>query len=97
MPSLLDDLDREKARLEEQLPGYKIWYVWHQPHGKSPGHATWCAQPLPTLSSDSPEHLIEEIVAVHQVAAAEHPALASLEEYAVTSPAVRMARPKLAS
>jgi hypothetical protein len=46
-------LDREKARLEAEHPGWRIWYV---PNSHS-GLVTWCAQPLPTLNAYSPKEL----------------------------------------
>lgn len=46
-------LDREKARLETEHPGWRVWYV---PNSHS-GTVTWCAQPLPNLSAYSPAEL----------------------------------------
>jgi hypothetical protein len=70
-----------KRELEERFPGWHIWYV---PCVNGP--TTWCAQPWPLINSGSPEHLAAEIRNAPEEAAAGWPALASIEDYAVTAP-----------
>ena len=53
MPSYLTVLDERKRELEQDNPGWQIWYVPHSA-GRS---VTWCARPLPLLNADSPEEL----------------------------------------
>lgn len=71
----LNALDKIKHQLEEQFPGWHIWYVPH--HG---GATAWCAQPWPLINSYSPEHLAEEIRQAHAEAAENWPALARENE-----------------
>ncbi len=82
----LHALDRIKAELQEQFPGWHIWFV---PHMNAP--ATWCAQPWPLINSSSPEHLAAEIVQAHTEAAADWPALANRTDYAVSAPGIPQA------
>ena len=70
-----------KRELEEQFPGWHIWYV-----PRVNGPTTWCTQPWPLINSGSPEHLAAEIRNAHEEPAAGWPALASIEDYAVTAP-----------
>jgi hypothetical protein len=70
-----------KRELEEQFPG---WHIWHVPRVDGP--TTWCTQPWPLINSGSPEHLATEIRNAHEEPAAGWPALASIEDYAVTAP-----------
>jgi hypothetical protein len=82
VPSMsLDYCDQMKAELQKRFPGWNIWYV--PCYG---GTVTWCAQPLPVINSDSPEHLAEEILHAHEGAAGEWFALASRDDYAHHSP-----------
>jgi len=53
MPSYLTVLDERKRELEQDNPGWQVWYV---PHSARRG-ATWCARPWPLLNSESPEEL----------------------------------------
>ncbi len=78
--------DKIKRELEEQFPGWHIWYV---PRVNAP--TTWCAHPWPLINAQSPEHLAAEIRQAHEGAAADWPALASIEEYAVTAPGISRA------
>ena len=82
----LSALDRIKAELQEQFPGWHIWYV---PRINAP--TTWCAQPWPLINSSSPEHLAAEIVQAHTEAAADWPALANRTDYAVSAPGIPQA------
>ena len=68
----LSALDKIKQQLEEQFPGWHIWYV---PHVNGP--TVWCAQPWPLINSGSPEHLAAEIAQAHTEAATKWPALAN--------------------
>lgn len=82
--SNLNALDEIKHRLEEQFPGWQVWYV--------PGHdrtVMWCARPWPLINTLTPEFLAAEIRQAHTEAAAEWPALASIPDYAVGAPGVR--------
>ncbi len=79
----LTALDKIKHELEEQFPGWHIWYVPH-----SDRSVAWCAQPWPLINADSPEHLAAEIRSAHEEAAAEWPALASAGDYAVNAPGI---------
>jgi folate-dependent phosphoribosylglycinamide formyltransferase PurN len=45
--------DERKHELEQDNPGWQIWYV---PKYVDKG-AVWCARPLPLLNADSPEEL----------------------------------------
>ncbi len=79
----LDYLDKIKHDLEEQFPGWHIWYV--------PCHAgpvAWCAQPWPLINADSPEHLAADIRTAHEESAADWPALASIADYGATAPGI---------
>lgn len=49
-------LDREKLRLENEHPGWRIWYVPTAGRGTA-----WCAQPLPNLSEYSTDDLSRAI------------------------------------
>jgi hypothetical protein len=55
--SLLHSLDVNLAALKKKHPGWRIWFV---PHALD-GSVTWCAVREPTINTDSPEHLSEEI------------------------------------
>jgi len=79
----LTALDRIKAELAEKFPGYQIWYV---PNLYGP--VTWCARPWPLLNAHSPEFLVSEIRKAHEEAAAEWPALASLDDYGRAAPGI---------
>ena len=50
--SLLEDLDRMRRELQDDYPGWQIWYVFHRD-----GSATWHGRPNPWLSGPSPDHL----------------------------------------
>jgi hypothetical protein len=58
--SYLTELDEIKRRLQEEHPGWRVWYV---PHSIDRG-VTWCAQREPTLNEASPEELAAAIEAV---------------------------------
>jgi hypothetical protein len=45
--------DDQKRELEQDNPGWQIWYV---PHSASRS-VTWCARRWPLLNADSPEEL----------------------------------------
>jgi hypothetical protein len=49
------DLDTERDRLQNEHPGWKVWYVPHQ------NGVTWCAQPTPTLNEASTDDLEKAI------------------------------------
>ncbi len=49
---VLSVLDEAKAELEREKPGWRIWFV-----PRAIGGTRWCAQPLPLLAEDSPDHL----------------------------------------
>jgi hypothetical protein len=51
--SYLDERDERKRQLEEQHPGWQVWYVPH--HGQRV--TKWCARPWPLLNADTPEAL----------------------------------------
>lgn len=55
--SLLHSLDVNLAALRKRHPGWRIWFV---PHATD-GGVTWCAHRLPTINTDTPEHLSQEI------------------------------------
>jgi hypothetical protein len=61
-PSRLAPLDLALAKLKDTFHGWRIWYV---PHATD-GSATWCAQRLPLLHADSPEHLAEYMLEVDE-------------------------------
>jgi hypothetical protein len=54
--SYLTELDELRRQLEEQNPGWQIWYVPHLDRS-----ITWCARPRPLLNEDSPESLAQAI------------------------------------
>jgi len=82
--SILTGLDKIRRELEQQFPGWHIWYVPHV--GK---HVTWCAQPWPLINSTSPEHLAADIRNAHEEAAAEWSALAGINDYGVSAPGIQ--------
>jgi hypothetical protein len=45
--------DGRKYELEQDNPGWQIWYVPHTTNS----NVTWCARPWPLLNADSPEQL----------------------------------------
>jgi hypothetical protein len=49
------DLDTERDRLQNEHPGWKVWYV------PGTGGITWCAQPTPTLNEASTDDLEKAI------------------------------------
>ena len=77
-------LDRIKRDLEEQFPGWHIWFV-----PRSAGGVAWCAQPWPLINTRSTEHLAAEITQAHTEAAADWPALAGIEDYARGAPGIQ--------
>jgi hypothetical protein len=50
--SLLEELDRMRRELQNDYPGWQIWYVFHHD-----GSATWHARPNPWLNAPSPDDL----------------------------------------
>ena len=84
--SFLHQLDVMQRELQAQFPGWHIWYVPHL--DKS---VAWCAQPWPLINASSPDHLIAEIAQAHTEAAADWPALASIEDYGTHAPGIRRA------
>ena len=50
--SLLEGLDRMRRELQDDYPGWQIWYVFHRD-----GSATWHGRPNPLLSASSPDDL----------------------------------------
>ncbi len=52
LASYLTELDERKCELEDENPGWQIWYVPHTDRT-----VTWCARPRPLLNTDSPEQL----------------------------------------
>jgi hypothetical protein len=50
-------LDKQLAALKARHPGWNVWFV---PHAHD-GSVTWCAVREPTINTDSPEHLSQEI------------------------------------
>ncbi len=79
----LPELDRIKHELEQQFPGWHLWYV-----PRSKGGVTWCAQPWPLINSQSPEHLAAEIMQAHTEASADWPALAGIGDYGMVAPGI---------
>ena len=79
--SYLSGLDKIRAELQEQFPGWHIWYV-----PRTDRTVAWCAQPWPLINSGSPEHLAADIAHAHAEAAAEWPALASQADYRQSAP-----------
>lgn len=55
--SFLTELDERKQRLQEEHPGWQVWYV---PNANRT--VTWCARREPLLNACSPEELAEAIV-----------------------------------
>lgn len=49
--SLLAELDQTQAELQNEFPGWRIWYVYH------PGGITWAAQHEPVLNTRSVDDL----------------------------------------
>lgn len=49
--SLLAELDQTQAELQDEFPGWRIWYVYH------PRGITWAAQREPVLNTRSAEDL----------------------------------------
>jgi hypothetical protein len=84
----LTGLDRQKQALEEQFPGWHVWFI-----PRSDGSVAWCAQPWPLINSQSPEHLAAEIAQAHTEAAADWQALASIADYRAQAPGI--AEPEL--
>ena len=58
--SLLEELDRMRRQLQDDYPGWQIWYVFHRD-----GSATWHARPNPRLNAPSPGELRKLIDQVH--------------------------------
>lgn len=54
--SLLEELDQMQRELQNDHPGWQIWYVFHPD-----GSATWHARPNPWLNAPSPDDLRELI------------------------------------
>jgi hypothetical protein len=54
--SYLGEMDQQKRLLEEQHPGWRVWYVPHLDRT-----VTWCARREPVLNEASPEDLSEAI------------------------------------
>jgi hypothetical protein len=52
MLNLLEELDRMLRGLQNEYPGWQIWYVFHRD-----GSATWHARPNPWLNAPSPDDL----------------------------------------
>jgi len=50
--SLLEELDRMRRELQNDYPGWQIWYVFHPD-----GSATWHARPNPWLNAPRPDDL----------------------------------------
>lgn len=58
--SVLAELDQTQAELQNEFPGWRIWYVYR------PGAITWGAQRTPVLNTRSVEDLraaIQKILA----------------------------------
>jgi hypothetical protein len=49
--SLLAELDQTQAELQDEFPGWRVWYVYR------PGVITWAAQREPVLNTRSAEDL----------------------------------------
>ncbi len=58
---VLSVLDERKAELERDYPGWRIWFV-----PRVTGDVRWCAQQLPLLNEDSPDHLAESMTEVDE-------------------------------
>jgi len=50
--TLLEELDRMRRELQDDYPGWQIWYVFHHD-----GSATWHGRPNPWLNAPSPDDL----------------------------------------
>jgi hypothetical protein len=50
--SLLEELDQMRRELQNEYPGWQIWYVFHHD-----GLATWHARPKPWLNAPGSDHL----------------------------------------
>jgi len=59
--SLLEELDRMQRELQDDYPGWQIWYVFHRD-----GSATWHARPNPWLHAPSPDDLRKLISQAHR-------------------------------
>jgi hypothetical protein len=68
--SYLSELDKLKASLEEQHPGWQIWYS-----PRIDRTVVWCARPNPLLNEASPEDLSAAIERAAQADAASRSAL----------------------
>lgn len=55
--NLLHSPDVKLAALKNEHPGWRIWFV---PHALD-GSVNWCAVREPTINTDTPEHLTQEI------------------------------------
>ena len=69
--------DEVKRRLEQEWPGWSVWYV---PRALG-GGAVWSARPLPLLNADSPEELVAKIRTAHAEPGDQTQAIASLRSY----------------
>lgn len=58
-------LDQKVEELKAKHPGWRVWFV-----PKAHSGVTWCAVREPTINTDSPEHLSQEI----ELAEADHAA-----------------------
>jgi hypothetical protein len=58
--SVLAELDKTQAELQDEFPGWRIWYVYH------PGAVTWAAQRKPALNTRSAEDLRAAILEVQE-------------------------------
>jgi hypothetical protein len=59
--SLLEQLDRTCQELQDENPGWQIWYVFHRA-----GHATWHARRNPQVSAPDPDALRDAISAAQR-------------------------------
>jgi hypothetical protein len=50
--TLLEKLDRMRRELQDEYPGWRIWYVFHHD-----GSATWHGRPNPWLNAPSADDL----------------------------------------
>jgi|GEM_PF-3525550 len=80
--------DDKLQELRARFPGWHLWFV--PCYGKG---LTWCAQPLPQLEAGSAEHLAEYIKDAHQDTHT-NPALANLDDYAISAPGILRAQPQ---
>lgn len=85
MTDFLHKLDKMKAELEGEFPGWHVWYVPRAGRG-----VTWCAQPQPVIHSATPDDLRRIIRHAHEDGPG-HPALAKLDDYAVSAPTIMQA------